>query len=119
MFLQAAEPLFEINTYSKNFKAQAYEKKLRFYFLFILVRTTTKSLQFINKPIFWFFTCFGFVLVLLAKQQQQKVNLYTISVYTYAWGLEKHKTRDFWTAFSNINLPEVEVRNVSNFELML
>jgi hypothetical protein len=40
-------------------------KKRRFYFLFILARTTTKSIQFINKPVFlfWFFPycCFGFI----------------------------------------------------------
>jgi hypothetical protein len=30
------------------------KKKLRFYFVFILVRTTTKSIQFIKKPVFLF-----------------------------------------------------------------
>jgi hypothetical protein len=48
------------------------KKKLRFYFLFILVRTTTKSMQFINKPVFLFLffpcCCFAFI----SKQQQQK-----------------------------------------------
>jgi hypothetical protein len=52
------------------------KKKLRFYFLFILVRTTqlrtaTKSIQFINKPVFLLsffpYCCFAFI----SKQQQQ------------------------------------------------
>jgi hypothetical protein len=46
-------------------KAQAYEKKWRFYFLFILERTTKKSILFMNNPVFlfWFFPCccFGFI----------------------------------------------------------
>jgi hypothetical protein len=37
------------NEYTKHTK-----KKLQFYFLFILVRTTTKFIQFINKPVFLF-----------------------------------------------------------------
>jgi hypothetical protein len=50
-------------------KAQAY---FIFYFLFILVRTTTKSIQFINKPVFLFsfFPCCCFAFI--SKQQQQK-----------------------------------------------
>jgi hypothetical protein len=52
-----------------------------FIFCFLLVRTTTKSIQFINKPVFlfWFFPCcvFGFI----SKAATTKiVNLYTISV---------------------------------------
>jgi hypothetical protein len=48
------------------------KKKWRFYFLFILVRTTTKSIQFINKPVFLFsfFPCCCFAFI--SKQQQQK-----------------------------------------------
>jgi hypothetical protein len=42
-----------------------HTKKRRYYIFFILVRTTTKSIQFIYKPVFlfWFFPCccFGFI----------------------------------------------------------
>jgi hypothetical protein len=65
-------------------KKQASLKHL----LFILVHTTTKSIQFINKPVFLLSYFIVDILLLLAKQQQQKsVNLYTISV-CYAWALE-------------------------------
>jgi hypothetical protein len=52
------------------------KKKWRYYFLFILFRPTTKSIQFINKPVFllWFFHVD--VLLLLAMQQQQKTLIY-------------------------------------------
>jgi hypothetical protein len=48
------------------------KKKWWFYFLFVLVRTTTKSIQFINKPVFLFsfFPCCYFAFI--SKQQQQK-----------------------------------------------
>jgi hypothetical protein len=66
---------------------------------FILVRTTTKSIQFINKPVFMFRFFHVVVLVLLAKQQQRKiVNFYTISV-CYAWALKeflKLNNPPFW-----------------------
>jgi hypothetical protein len=52
-------------------------KKITIFFFLILVRTTTKSIQFINKPVFLFSflpcCCFAFII----KQQQQK-NLHFI-----------------------------------------
>jgi membrane-associated HD superfamily phosphohydrolase len=54
-----------------------------------LVRTTTKSIQFINRPVFLFLFFHVVVLLLLTKQQQQKIiNSYTISA-CYAWALVK------------------------------
>jgi hypothetical protein len=53
-------------------QSPSIKKKLRFYYLFILVRTTTKSIQFINKPVFLisFFPCCCFAFI--SKQQHQK-----------------------------------------------
>jgi hypothetical protein len=53
-------------SYRSLVKVQAYTKKKLRFFLFILVRTTTKSIQIISKPVmflFWFFSCccFGFI----------------------------------------------------------
>jgi hypothetical protein len=53
------------------------KKKYDLFFLFILVRTTTKSIQFIKKPVFLFsfFLCCCFAFI--SRQQQQK-NLHFI-----------------------------------------
>jgi hypothetical protein len=69
----------DINKYLVACVSRPKHTKKKMTILFILVCTTTNSIQFINKPVF----CFDFfhvvVLVLLAKQQQQKiVNLYKI-----------------------------------------
>jgi hypothetical protein len=60
--------------YHQGPRAKDANKKMTIFFLFILVRTTTKSIQFINKPVF-------FVLVLLAKQQQQESSIYIQTQY--------------------------------------
>jgi hypothetical protein len=79
------------NFHSKNFiftKAQAYKKHDDFIFCFIWYVQQQNSYNLLTSKLCF---CFDFfhvvVLVLLGKQQQQKiVNLYTISV-CYAWAL--------------------------------
>jgi hypothetical protein len=77
---------FNTNSFRKNTKQGPSIRKKNGDF--ILVRTTTKSIQFIKKKTSVFVFIFHVVvLVLLAKQQQQKiVNLNMISV-CYAWAL--------------------------------
>jgi hypothetical protein len=64
-----------------------HTKKMTILVFFILARTSTKSIQFINKTLFFFGVFHIVVLVLRENQQQQKiVNSNTISV-CYAWAL--------------------------------
>jgi hypothetical protein len=69
---------FELMTFFQGLKHT--KKKLRFYSLFILERPTTKSIQFINKPVFLFWFFHVVVLVLPAKQQQQKSSIYIFDI---------------------------------------
>jgi hypothetical protein len=63
-------------------KVQAYESKLRLYFLFILELTTTKSIQFINKPVFLFkfFPCCCFGLISKAATTKPRQFIYDLSM---------------------------------------
>jgi hypothetical protein len=77
----------EFKIQSSVSKAQAYGKKRRFYFLFILVRTTTKSIQFMNKPVFlfWFFPCCCFAFISKAATTKNRQFIYDLSMLW--WGL--------------------------------
>jgi hypothetical protein len=68
------------------------KKKWRFYFLFILVRTTTKSIQFINKPVFLFSFFRVVVLLLLANSNNYKNRhfIYDLSMLWLCLGLYHH-----------------------------
>jgi hypothetical protein len=91
-------------TWALPAKPKYNKKKWRYYFLFILVRTTTKSIQFTNKPVFLllFFPCWYFAFISKAATIKI-VNLYTISV-CYAWALltrEKTWNNNKWRIISH------------------
>jgi hypothetical protein len=71
-------------------RAQAYEKKQRLYFLFILVRTPTTSIQFISKQVFlfWFFLCCCFAFISKAATTKNRHFIYDLSMLSLDLGSE-------------------------------
>jgi hypothetical protein len=69
-------------------------QKWRFYFMLSLVRTTTKSIQFISKPVFsfWFFPCccFGFICKAATTKNRQFIYHYTTH-YKAHWKQETQR----------------------------
>jgi ABC-type microcin C transport system permease subunit YejE len=71
-----------------------HTKKITFYFLFILVRTTSKSIQFINKPVFlfWFFPCCCFAFISKAATAKNHHFIYIRSQYAMLGSWSKLET---------------------------
>jgi hypothetical protein len=83
-------------------QSPSIHKKMTFYFLFVLVRTITKSIQFINKPVFlfWFFSCCCFgCFAFISKQATTKNRYFIYELSMLCLGLNNTNIymTTFWT----------------------
>jgi hypothetical protein len=87
-FHRQSNPSPENNNWMSKSRSKHTWKKLRFYFLFILVITTTNSIEFINKPVFlfWFFPCCCFGFTSKAATTKDRQFIYDLSMLCLGLG---------------------------------